>query len=719
MVGVSSGLTHGELWAAARALTRATDLSGIGVLVTDLGGSVPEVLFASPALGQIFGRDVSELTGADAISLIGPEEIGEKPSLQQEGTSGRRRARERVVSLQRADGRTLSIATHTTLSELDGRPVAVTFAIESVEAALRRSEETFRRVVESIPEPVWILGTSGLLYGNPAALRIFGFDRLEDALGLSPSAVTDPNDMPALEQRLAVMLSERRTLPPFEYRVRRRSGEQLTVEVSSIPLEYEGQAAVLTFARDVTLRKKHEAEALQNDRLAVLGLLAGGLAHAMNNPLSYVMLDLEEVARRLPGLGEGPEQNGELLARLGEARQGTQRIAEVVKRMRSVSRVDDEHRGAIDVRAVLDSVLELLGNEIRHRGELVTEYTDVMPVYASRGRIEQVFLSLLVNAVQGLPEDGSGRVRLSVGVENDAVVIEVRDDVPWQGERAMARALEPFPTPHTGVPRALSLPFCGSIVEGLGGTMSVDGVGMGTRVRVALPAAQPGAAPPRISLAPGSLRSSRRRRVLVIDEDPAAGSTLRLILEPEHSVTSITDARSALERVLAGDVFDVIFCDLGIPALGAVELFQELARRRPGLEQRIVFVTSDAHGVDALESLSAPDNHRVEKPFPPGAGARARGERRKGLSRALPVRARCRSARGPRRRARCAAGRERSGCEPRWARDSASSHAPDPPRRRAKDQRAPPRRTLRATSPARCRSVHRHKPAARPLSGQE
>ncbi len=471
-------------------------------------------------------------------------------------------------------------------------------------------------LVEAIPEPVFIVGLNGISYGNPAAVRLFGYARIEEALGQDPRSITHPDDVPELEQRAVAMLVHRRTLPPFEYRVFRRDGSLITIEVSSIPVDYQGAPSILTFARDVTERKRTEAALLQADRLAVLGFLAGGLAHAMNNPLSYVLLNLDEVERSLVrGLPTDPERE-RVLQRLREAYQGAQRIAEVVRRMRALSRVDDDKRSPVDVRGVLESALDLMGNELRHRGEFTVELGEAPPVLASRSRLEQVFLNLLAHASQSLPESGEGRILLTMTGDAARVVVEVLEHTDAVDPGEISRMLEPFPTPREGMRRMLSLPLCRSIVEGLGGEMSVADQAGGLRVRLVLPTAgartSPGA-PLSTSRVVGPSKPAPVR-ILVVDSDVTVGPALRLILQPEHSITCIRDAKEAVEALLAGEHYDAVLCDAN-SCSEAGSFLDEIETQRPELLSRIALMVGGEPTDDQRRLLARVLRRVIGRPF--------------------------------------------------------------------------------------------------------
>ncbi len=374
---------------------------------------------------------------------------------------------------------------------------------------------------------------------------------------------------------------------------------------------------MLSFGRDVTERKRIELALLKADRLAALGLLAGGMAHAINNPLSYVLLDLEHVAKRLPRLAENPEFIEDTVARLKEAYQGADRIARVVRRMRAFSRVDERARGSIDVRVVLDAALELVGHEIRHRGRLVTDYHEVPPVEASEAHLEQVFLHLLVHAAQALPEGEPSEVRIAVRQGDEAtVVVSLTVAGRSMDARELTRAFEPFYVSGDESGVRLGLPFCHAVVTSLGGTLVAESDDAGTTFRMQLPAGEPETDHP----PPGSVKLFSedvdvRARVLVVDDDPGIGSALRLALEEAHSVTCMTSAADARDLLLGGESFDIVFCDVMMPDLDGEQLYLAVKQARPAQAERFVFMTAGATQPAVAHFLETEATRRLDKPF--------------------------------------------------------------------------------------------------------
>ncbi len=612
----------------ADAIVVAANAAGIGLIVTTARTLDVKTLYVSDAAVEILGHTRERLLAVPTLALAAPDALEKLQRLSERLAAGDPIPPRLETVAKRSDGSGVPVEVTLSEVEVDGKPVAVAFVIDIThrklaEEALQRSEARFQRVIESAPEAVWIIDAKGLVYANAAAVRLFGFQSAAEVIGKDPRAFAHPDDVPIIEHRSRVMLGQSQQLPPHEYRARRKDGSTIVLEVSSIAIQYGGRAAVLSFGRDVTDRKQIEMRLLQADRLAALGLLAGGMAHAINNPLTYVLLNLEHLARRLPLLKQDRSLLPDAMARLKETHHGAERIAAVVRQMRTFSRSDERTRGPVDVRLVLDQTVAMVGNEIRHRGRLITEYRDAPPVMASEARLEQVFLNLLVHAAQSIPEGEAqrGEVRIVARAEEpDRVVVEVSDNGPGAEPAQIERLFEPFGAAGPAAARGrLGLSIVNSIVNALGGSMDVRSrPGEGTTYRVELPAARPAtprpSPPPRSDHSPTS--SAPSARILVVDDDSGVGSALGLMLGEDHDVTSVTSVREALPLLLKSTMdFDVVFCDLMMPELTGVDLFEALRMNRPGEEKRLVFMTGGAYTAEADQFLARVPNARVEKPF--------------------------------------------------------------------------------------------------------
>jgi signal transduction histidine kinase len=383
--------------------------------------------------------------------------------------------------------------------------------------------------------------------------------------------------------------------------------------------------------RDAALRIERtriQEQLLIADRMASVGTLAAGVAHEINNPLAALLANLDFTVQALAKVCDDAGGDGataalavrlrELQEPLADARDSADRVRLIVRDLKIFSRSDDERRGPVDVARVLESAIRMAWNEIRHRARLVKDFAKTPPVEGNEARLGQVFLNLIVNAAQSMPEGRAGKNEIRVATRLDdqgRVVVEVRDTGSGIPDAILSRIFDPFfTTKPIGVGTGLGLAICHRIVTALGGQIEVESqVGKGTVFRTILPVAT-GEAEEEPAMPVGSA-SGRRGAVLVVDDEVQLGTAVRRILSAEHEVTAITSAREAIERITRGERFDVILCDLMMPDVTGMELHAEVVRVAPEQAAKVVFMTGGAFTARAREFLDQVPNPRIEKPF--------------------------------------------------------------------------------------------------------
>jgi signal transduction histidine kinase len=383
-------------------------------------------------------------------------------------------------------------------------------------------------------------------------------------------------------------------------------------------------------------RSKMKEQMLISERMASVGTLAAGVAHEINNPLTAVMANIQFASEDLAKLsqdlrakaGDSSSENAatdwiatrlrEIEEPLRDAYESADRVRLIVRDLKIFSRSDDEKAGPVDIRRVLESSLRMAWNEVRHRARLVKSYGEVPAVYGNEGRLGQVFLNLVINAAQAIPEGHADRNEIRVVTSEDArgnVVVEIRDSGPGIPEAVRGRIFDPFfTTKPMGEGTGLGLAICHRIVTALGGQIQVETqMGKGTVVRTILPIAADTAVhtpPPVIPAVP-----KRRGKILVVDDEAALGTALRRALSTEHDVMAVTSAQEAILKVADGERFDVIFCDLMMPEVTGMDLHATLTRLAPDQAEKVVFMTGGAFTSRAQEFFDQVINLRVEKPF--------------------------------------------------------------------------------------------------------
>ena len=377
-----------------------------------------------------------------------------------------------------------------------------------------------------------------------------------------------------------------------------------------------GGVAVL---RDVSMQRRHEAQLIVSDRMASVGSLAAGVTHEINNPLAAVLANVELAIGDARSL-QSNRTTERLVEELSDAQEAANRVREIVRDLKLFSRSEEERHGPVDVREVLESALRMAWNEIRHRARLVRSFEDVPLVNGNDARLGQVFLNLLVNAAQAIPDGRaeSNEIRVALRRIGEQVLVEISDTGSGMSEEVLRQVFTPFfTTKPLGVGSGIGLPVCQRIVSALGGQVTVESkLGVGSTFRVLLPTADvvPASSPPKRS---SSQPPPRRGRVLVVDDEPMVALAVQRTLEAQHDVSVVHRAQDALAMLEAGERFDVIFCDVMMPNVTGVDFFKAVSRLAPSEIEKIVFLTGGAFASQARQFLEAVPNVRLDKPFTP------------------------------------------------------------------------------------------------------
>ena len=478
----------------------------------------------------------------------------------------------------------------------------------------------FRDIVEHCPDGVAVLSGGDYVYMNPAWATQLQRSREE----LSGRPLVDDvhaDEREALARWLAGRGPNER--PVAEHRFLSASGELLTLQLSPVESAALVEHGLKGFiARDVTPLKRMQARLLLADRIMSVGALAAGVAHEINNPLSYVLGNLtfleEECEPLLAAVSPGTKE--ELLEAVREAKNGAERVKRIVRDLQAFSRADQDSKVPIGVNRTIESAISMAFIEIRHRARLVKELREVPPVLANEARLGQVVLNLLLNAAHALPEGkaDSNSIRISSAVDEDGrVVVEIEDTGPGIPPEILGHVFETFfTTKPLGVGTGLGLSIAHSIVTEMGGTIEAESrLGEGSKFSVRLPAAHQVLAAEAATDEEGAFGEARRRgRILVIDDEHLIASALKRGLK-DHVVSVVTSGRQAVEILAVNQAFDLILCDLMMPELTGMDVYAWIRTQHPGLEERVVFMTGGIFTPRAQEFLARVSNQRIEKPF--------------------------------------------------------------------------------------------------------
>ncbi len=605
------------------AILEALHLAKIGVCVTTIEAGVSRNVVVSDVAVEILGHPREALLSGSAFDFIVPSERERLRERRDRRLSGE--ALDPVIDtvIVGADGTERPITFVLTDVSIDGAPARVSLfwdisARRDAEIALRSKEARLRRLFESAPDGIVVSREGVVLEANPAAANMLGFAAAEEMIGTSLRAVLSPVDRTVMAQRVAAAREGQR-LAPHVYEARRRDGARITAEITSVPYEHDGKPAVMGFARDVTERLRLQEQLMQSERLAALGTLAAGVAHEINNPLTVMVLGIQALDARLKRAlaRTQPEEQRDLSELISELRDSVDRVAGIVGELRTFGRSDEHPPRPTDIAAVLASAERLAAHRIRPGAEVWPRYDRIPLVMGHARRLEQVFVNLLFNAAQAMPEGRPGnRIDLRASVAEDGrVVIEVTDNGTGMPSEVRSRAFDPFfTTKVVGEGTGLGLSISHGIVTRLGGEITIESeVGKGTTVRVHLLAATAG----ETALAP---ETSRRRplprlRMLVIDDEPALVSSLRALLTDEHEIVTAVTGSDACVLLDQGPAFDVVLCDLMMPGMTGMDVHARMTDTRPEVLPRFLFMTGEAFTPRATQFVASVPNKVLRKPF--------------------------------------------------------------------------------------------------------
>ena len=496
-------------------------------------------------------------------------------------------------------------------------------AMAAQQRELADRERQLQTLFDGMVEGVVLRDAAGtVLHHNSATESILGISS-DDLTGRatldSRWQVTRPDGTPFADEDQPSVTTLRTGQPQSDVVavIRKPTGQQCWLSINSRPLNRPGETspyAVITTFRDITEQRTIAERLSQHQRLVTTGTLAAGVGHEINNPLTYLLANLDMAIEELQLIGGGSPSRriAEVVGLLDQAREGGERVKRIVRGLKSLVR-EDADVAPITPRTIIDCALSIANHELRSQVTVTLELADVPPVLVDESRLTQVLVNLLVNAAQAFPTSSptTNQVVVRTSRAGASVAIDVIDNGPGIAPDVLPRIFDPyFTTKALGVGTGLGLAISHGIVTAFGGTLEcTTELGRGTTFRIKLPSAS--------EQAPESaaLTVPVRGRVLAVDDEPTILASMSRMLGREFEVVTADDAREALRLVENGEQFDVVFCDISMPHMSGMELYDKVSVLQPELAERFVFVSGDITRDDIRRFLARIPNERLEKPF--------------------------------------------------------------------------------------------------------
>jgi len=483
------------------------------------------------------------------------------------------------------------------------------------EARLAASERRHRAIFEDASDGIFVFDDEGRIVDvNAAGCALSGRARGE-LVGRTTEGLVEVSDAveggeASASDAAAAGAHAGRVPFTAERRMRRPDGALVDVEIHGVRLA-DGSAQWLV--RDVSERKRSLGERAAVERMTALGRLAQGVGHEINNPLAFLVLSLElarEATRALPS-----DTREALDTTLVQAQEGADRIARIVRSLATFGRGDAESVGPVSLARALEAAVMLTANRVKHVAPIQAHLDRVPLVRANEFQLTQVFVNLLLNAVDAMEAVARPDHHIGIGAttQGDRVIVEVADTGSGIPERLRDRVFDPyFTTKAIGRGTGLGLSISRSIVQMFGGALDiVPSAGVGATFRLTLPVAPAPAPAPQAP--PSAPVDAGRLRVLVVEDEPIIARNVKRILK-QHDVV-LCDTPAAAIELCQRESFDRIVCDLMFPGGSAESLFDALVATRPALARRVIFMTGGAFTPSAQAFLERAGRPCLAKPF--------------------------------------------------------------------------------------------------------
>jgi len=477
----------------------------------------------------------------------------------------------------------------------------------------RKAEEARRRLataVDQAAEAIMITDTIGTIeYVNPAFERISGYAPHE-VIGKNARILKSGRQDPEFYSAMWATLT-RGEVWNGHLTNRRQDGTLYEEEATISPIR-SAEGGVVNYVavkRDVTREMELAEELRESQKMRAIGQLAGGVAHDFNNLLQALLGAIEVIRLKASDQETVRRVVNDLEA---DARRG----AALTRQLLLFSRREVMKLESLDLNSLVRGTGSLLTRLVRENIRLIIEpASEILPIRADRGQIEQVLVNLVVNAVDAIPDDGRITIRTRSIGDNEAAV-EVLDSGVGMPEEILKRMFEPFFTTKIAEKgTGLGLSVVHGIVTRHGGRIDVKSrPGEGSSFTVVLPRARLKAPSQRSGDTPRShMPRGHGERVLLVEDERGAREGLTEILNVLGYRTSMAASGEEALQLPPDMLFDVLVTDLVLPGIDGMELANILQRRWPNL--RSIIISGYAEDEALRRGATEGTVHFLQKPF--------------------------------------------------------------------------------------------------------
>ncbi|MGC8659077.1 MAG: PAS domain S-box protein, partial [Desulfomonilaceae bacterium] len=498
--------------------------------------------------------------------------------------------REEVTHI-RKDGSTFHLEINARLVELGGHRYAYSIDRDitrrkMAEMALRASEERMRTLIEFSPIGIRVAKKGRYVYVNPATIRMFGYEHVDEIIGLPVESLYVAEEQEVVRNRVAASLTKGNTLAQYEATGLTKDGNRLNLSVWVTSIEFESEPASLAFLIDMTKEKSLRQQLIQAQKMESLGALAGGVAHDFNN-LLQVVIGYSEL---MISSRDIDEQSLEQLKRIKHAALDG---AELARRLLAFSRKGEIDRVSLDLNEQVRKLKGMLDRTIPKMIEISLDLR-AKPgmITADPTQIDQVLLNLAVNASDAMPDGGQLKIEtanvaldseecgIHVGSgDTDCVLLVISDTGMGMDPLTLERIYEPFfTTKGEGKGTGLGLSIVYGVVKRHGGFIQCSSEpGKGTTFKIYFPSMQESSPRKEQSVQIEAPRKGNETILLIDDEELVLDLGVKFLSHAGYTVITAHNGREALEIFRREkDRVSLVILDLVMPEIGGLQCLEQI-----------------------------------------------------------------------------------------------------------------------------------------------
>jgi len=611
-----------ELQASEQKYRVLIDSASEGILVVQNG----MIVLANPRFIEITGYSKEEILATPFMEFIHPDDRATVLDYRQRRLRAEEAPETYSFRIFDRDGKTRWVEISSVLITWEGRPATLNFLTDiterkQAEEDLQESETRYRAVVEQSPDGIYLIDveTKRIVEANMAFQRLLGYtpDELR-GLSLYDFIITDRSD---IDRRFRDILQGEGG-HFFDRRYRKKDGSLVEVWVGGTVISYEGKSAVCVLVRDLTEKKALEVQFLRAQRMESIGLLAGGIAHDLNNILAPILINAELLG---PTLSDPTSQR-----MVSSIVSNAQRGADIVKQILTFARGMEEEFLVVSPKHLLKETERFLRETFPKSIQIQTEIPqDLWPLSGDATQLHQVLMNLCLNARDAMPKGGT----LSLSARNvtfdpsyaamhpDAkigpyLLFSVEDTGAGIAPEHLQRIFDPFfTTKERDQGTGLGLATASAIVKGHGGFLQVSSeLGKGTKFLVFLPAS-PSAETAKAEEEKASLPTGKGELILLVEDEASVREIIQVALEAYgYQVITACDGAEAVSLYAQhpGEI-QVVITDMAMPIMDGATTIRALAKIDPSV--KVIAISGAEWEQKAAEASGLAVQVFLQKPF--------------------------------------------------------------------------------------------------------